>query len=42
MDGEAQIAGVGIDICDVARIERLINQYGDAFLKKIFTDAEIA
>ncbi len=42
MDCEAQIAGVGIDICDVARIERLINQYGDAFLKKIFTDAEIA
>lgn len=42
MDGEAQIAGVGIDICDVARIESLIKRHGDAFLKKIFTDAEIA
>ncbi len=36
------IAGVGIDLCDVARIERMLKTHGDAFLKRIFTDDEIA
>ncbi len=33
---------VGIDIVEVARIERLKTLYGDAFLKKVFTDGEAA
>jgi holo-[acyl-carrier protein] synthase len=33
---------VGIDIVEVARIERLKNLYGDAFLAKIFTGQEAA
>ena len=35
------VAGVGTDIADVARISKMLEQYGDAFLKKTFTDAEI-
>lgn len=33
---------VGIDIVEVARIERLKEVYGDAFLNKIFTGDEAA
>lgn len=32
---------VGIDIVDVERIKRLHEQYGDCFLKRIFTATEI-
>ncbi|MGD0231272.1 MAG: holo-ACP synthase [Syntrophorhabdales bacterium] len=33
---------IGIDIVDVARIERLRAAYGDRFLRKVFTAPEIA
>lgn len=33
---------VGIDIVEVARIERLRGVYGDAFLRKVFTLQEVA
>ncbi len=33
---------VGIDIVEVARIERLRETYGDAFLRKVFTAEEAA
>jgi holo-[acyl-carrier protein] synthase len=36
------IIGVGSDLCDVRRIERVINRYGDRFIMRIFTDAERA
>lgn len=32
---------IGIDIIEVARIERARNTHGDRFLNKIFTDSEI-
>ena len=39
---DSHIVGVGIDIVDVERISRMIAEYGDIFLKRTFTDAEIA
>jgi holo-[acyl-carrier protein] synthase len=36
------ILGVGSDVVDVRRIERMIERYGDRFLQRIFTDAERA
>ena len=33
---------IGIDIVDVSRIEGLERRYGEHFLKRVFTDWEIA
>jgi holo-[acyl-carrier protein] synthase len=33
---------LGIDIIEVERIRFLVNRFGDRFMKKVFTDAEIA
>ena len=35
------IIGIGTDIVDVERIEKVINKYGNKFKKKCFTDVEI-
>ena len=37
-----QVVGVGTDIVRVARVERLFKQYGERFLKKVFTPREQA
>lgn len=34
------IAGIGIDIVDIGRVERLLARYGDRFTARVFTDAE--
>jgi holo-[acyl-carrier protein] synthase len=34
------IIGIGSDLCDVRRIERVIDRYGDRFILRIFTEAE--
>ena len=36
------IAGVGIDIVEVARIERMLDRFSDEFLARVFTAAELA
>lgn len=36
------IKGIGSDIVDVQRIERLIDTYGEKFLRKVFTKGEVA
>jgi holo-[acyl-carrier protein] synthase len=36
------ILGLGSDICDIRRIEKSIERYGDRFLERIFTDTERA
>src|SRR5262245_18337437 len=36
------ILGIGSDLVDVRRIERVIARHGDRFLQRIFTDAERA
>src|SRR3984885_12812684 len=35
------IVGSGIDIAEVPRIEQSIQRFGDRFLRRIFTEAEI-
>ncbi len=34
------IIGLGSDICDIRRIEKAIEKYGDRFLERIFTETE--
>lgn len=36
------IVGLGTDIVEVKRIERMIDQHGDAFVQRIFTADEVA
>ena len=36
------IIGIGIDLVDCARIENSIERFGDRFLKRVFTEGEIA
>jgi holo-[acyl-carrier protein] synthase len=35
------IAGVGVDIVEISRIERAIGEYGDRFVNRVFTEREI-
>ncbi len=34
------ILGLGSDICDIRRIEKVIARHGDRFLERVFTEAE--
>ncbi len=34
------VTGIGVDIIKVSRVERLIREKGQRFIKRIFTDAE--
>jgi holo-[acyl-carrier protein] synthase len=34
------ILGLGSDICDIRRIERALERFGDRFLERVFTEAE--
>ena len=36
------IIGLGSDLCDIRRIERVLERHGDRFLERIFTPAERA
>ena len=36
------VIGIGIDIVECARIQNSIERFGDRFLKRIFTEGEIA
>ena len=36
------IQGIGVDLIEIQRIQESINQFGETFLRKIFTDTEIA
>ena len=36
------IIGLGSDLCDIRRIERVLDRHGDRFLHRIFTPAERA
>jgi holo-[acyl-carrier protein] synthase len=36
------IIGIGIDLVDCGRIESSIERFGDRFLKRVFTEGEIA
>ena len=34
------ITGIGVDLCDIRRIERSIEKFGDRFINRIFTEGE--
>ena len=36
------VSGIGIDMVRNSRIENLIEKWGEKFLRKIFTDDELA
>lgn len=36
------IIGLGLDAADIARIAGTLERYGDRFLRRIFTDGEVA
>jgi holo-[acyl-carrier protein] synthase len=36
------IVGIGVDLCEVDRIEAAISRHGERFLQRIYTDAERA
>ena len=36
------ILGIGVDLVDVARIDRAIERHGGHFLRRVFTEKEIA
>ena len=36
------ILGIGADLCDIRRIERVLARHGDRFLMRVFTEAERA
>jgi holo-[acyl-carrier protein] synthase len=38
----SQIIGIGIDATDIDRITQAITRYGDRFLRRVFTDGEMA
>lgn len=43
MPGEVEmIVGIGNDIIDISRIERTLERFGDRFIKRIYTDVEVA
>jgi holo-[acyl-carrier protein] synthase len=36
------ILGLGSDICDIRRVERALERFGDRFIQRVFTAVEIA
>lgn len=36
------IKGIGVDIIEIDRVKQAVEEYGDKFLKKVFTKKEIA
>lgn len=34
------IIGIGNDVCDIRRIEKMLERFGERFLDKVFTDEE--
>ena len=36
------IVGLGTDMIEIARIERSLHRYGEAFLRRVYTEGEIA
>ena len=36
------IIGIGSDLCDIRRIEKSLERFGDRFLNRVFTDVEQA
>jgi holo-[acyl-carrier protein] synthase len=41
-EGSMEIIGLGLDATEIARIAKTIERHGDRFIKRIYTDGEIA
>src|SRR5258707_2433773 len=40
--GRMEIIGVGLDATEIERVANMIERYGERFLRRVFTDREIA
>ena len=38
----SNILGIGLDVAEIDRIAQAVERYGDRFLRRVFTDGEIA
>src|SRR5512140_2358298 len=36
------IAGIGVDVVDIARVQALLDRHGERFLRRVFTEEEAA
>lgn len=36
------VHGIGIDVCEIGRVRRLVEKYGERFLRRVFTAGERA
>jgi holo-[acyl-carrier protein] synthase len=36
------ILGIGADLCDIRRVEKVMSRFGDRFLQRVFTETERA
>jgi holo-[acyl-carrier protein] synthase len=36
------IIGIGVDLCDIRRVEKVMARFGDRFLERVFTETERA
>lgn len=36
------VLGLGLDLCNIERVQASIDRFGDRFIRRIFTDTEIA
>jgi holo-[acyl-carrier protein] synthase len=36
------IIGIGVDLCDIRRVEKVMSRFGNRFLERVFTEAERA
>jgi holo-[acyl-carrier protein] synthase len=39
---QALIIGIGVDLCDIRRVEKVMARFGDRFLERVFTETERA
>jgi len=38
--GSGLIIGIGVDLCDIRRVEKVLARFGDRFIERVFTQAE--
>ena len=41
-EGLALIIGLGADLCDIRRVEKVLARFGDRFVRRVFTEEERA
>jgi holo-[acyl-carrier protein] synthase len=40
--GVAMVIGIGTDLIEISRIERSVERYGESFLRRVYTEEEVA